>query len=763
MIRISCMICILLAFGLFVQAQNCTISGIVKSDRENIPYATLYIKELQKGTQADSAGFFRLEQVPEGTFTFLVKAIGYQDASISVNLTGYPKDGLCFVLKDDHHLNLGEVVISGTLKEISRPESAVPIEVYNACFFKSNPAPSLFESLQTINGVRPQLNCNICNTGDIHINGLEGPYTMVLIDGMPIVSGLASVYGLTGIPQAMIERIELVKGPASTLYGSEAVGGLLNVITKHPDRAPVFSGDVSATNWQEVNTDVSTRFGIGRKTNVLVGINTFNYQTPIDNNQDGFTDVTLQQRVSVFNKWQFNRKNGRLFSLAGRYLYEDRWGGDKRWQKSFRGGDSIYGESIYTNRMEWYGTYQLPIPEKVLLQFSVNRHEQNSYYGTTPYMGLQHVGFAQALWFKTIQKHELLLGGAFRYTWYDDNTVATAISDTVSSTKNLPSVQQLPGLFIQDEWKIRSTHKLLTGLRIDHNTLHGFVVTPRLNYKMNTPDQTAILRISTGSGYRVANIFTEDHAALTGARQVVFRESLRPETSWNININGVKQFYRNSRYSIHLDMTLFYTHFYNRILPDYDTDPNLIIYSNLNGYATSKGISFNIDATFGKHLKLMAGSTLMDVSLTQNSITKRQPLTERYTGTWNIGYTLERLNLSIDYTGNVYGPMLLPLLGPLDSRPAQSPVWSLQNIQITKRFKYKIELYMGLKNILNYTPPANSIARAFDPFDKQVTFNAQGQAISTPNNPEALTFDPNYVFAPNQGIRGFIGLRYHLP
>lgn len=88
---------------------------------------------------------------------------------------------------------INEVVISGTMKEVTKLESPVPVEIYTAEFFKANPTPSVFESMQHVNGVRPQLNCNVCNTGDIHINGLEGPYTRVLIDGMPIVSGLSTV------------------------------------------------------------------------------------------------------------------------------------------------------------------------------------------------------------------------------------------------------------------------------------------------------------------------------------------------------------------------------------------------------------------------------------------------------------------------------------------------------------------------------------------------------------------------------------------
>jgi outer membrane receptor for ferrienterochelin and colicins len=120
------------------------------------------------------------------------------------------------------------------------------------------------------------------------------------------------------------------------------------------------------------------------------------------------------------------------------------------------------------------------------------------------------------------------------------------------------------------------------------------------------------------------------------------------------------------------------------------------------------------------------------------------------------------MGLSVDYTGNVYSPMRLPLLGELDDRAAYSPWWSIQNIQLTKKLGSKWEVYGGVKNLLNFAPPANSIARSFDPFDKGVVFAPDGSVVSTPENPNALTFDPTYVFAPNQGIRGFLGVRLTL-
>ena len=155
------------------------------------------------------------------------------------------------VIENENTLN--DVVVSGTLKEISKKESTVSVEVISPKLFQQNPTPNIFEAIGMVNGVRPQLNCNVCNTGDIHINGMEGPYTMVMIDGMPIVSALSTVYGLMGIPNSIIERVEIQRGPASTLYGSEAVGGLINIITKNANKAPRLSLDFNTTSYLENN------------------------------------------------------------------------------------------------------------------------------------------------------------------------------------------------------------------------------------------------------------------------------------------------------------------------------------------------------------------------------------------------------------------------------------------------------------------------------------------------------------------------------
>ncbi|AWV99056.1 TonB-dependent receptor [Arcticibacterium luteifluviistationis] len=741
-------------------AQNGTLTGKILSEQgEGISFASIVLENNSQGFQADENGNFTANSLKAGKISLSVSSIGFIKQRVNTEILDGQSTALEIILRAAAS-SLDEVVVTGTMKEVSRLETPVPVEIYTPQFFKRNPTPNIFEALQNVNGVRPQLNCNVCNTGDIHINGLEGPYTMILLDGMPIVSGLSTVYGLSGIPNSLIERVEVVKGPASSLYGSEAVGGLINIITKSPLKADKFSVDVMATNWQELNVDLGFTQAIGSKIQTLTGINYYNYQNPIDNNGDNFTDVTLQQRVSLFHKWNVKHSGDKYFNIAARYFYENRWGGEMDWTSTFRGGTEKYGESIYTKRWEVLGKYELPTKEKLALTFSYNNHDQDSYYGDLPYFAKQNIGFVQMTWDKSLKKHDLLSGIAARHTFYDDNTPATASPENIDITK--PENSLLPGIFVQDEITLDEKQKVLLGYRFDYHQKHGGIHTPRVAYKYNL-NKLNIVRLNVGTGFRVVNLFTEDHAALTGARKVDILSELKPEKSINANLNYMGKFFTRNSGFIGVDFTAFYTHFNNRIVPDYITDPQRIIYDNLDGYAVSKGISANLDFNFANGLKILTGATLMDNTIVENGVTERPLLTEHFSGTWSASYTIPTINLTVDYTGNLYGPMDLPVLGAKDPRSDTSPWWSIQNIQFTYSPKSSsLEVYGGIKNLLNFTPAANSIARSFDPFDKQVTFNDAGDVVATANNPYALTFDPSYVYAPNQGIRGFFGVRWAL-
>ncbi len=737
--------------------QTGSLRGTVRSSGKPVEFAHIAIESTDIGAIADEHGRFLLTAVPEGKHNILATSVGYTAARRNVHVTSSKELVVDFEMTEDN-AQLKEVVVTGTMKEVTRLASPIPVEVYSPTYFRKNPTPNIFESLSIVNGVQPQINCSVCNTGDIHINGLEGPYTMILIDGMPIVSSLSTVYGLAGIPNSMVKRMEVIKGPASTLYGSEAVGGVINIITQDAAIAPKFRSDIFATSVGEYNVDITTSLRT-TKANSLLGVNYFNYTHPADINEDNFTDVTLQERISIFNKWSLIRPSGKNASLAVRYVHENRWGGEMQWTPEYRGSNVYYGESIVTNRAEIIGNYAFTGAHDLQLDYSYNYHLQDSYYGTTKYLANQQVGFVQLREARRIGAHDLLFGLPFRFISYDDNTSGTADIDGV----NTPSNTFLPGLFVQDEIRISNQFTTLLGARYDHHNIHGSIFTERASLKFS-PDQQHTFRLTAGSGYRVVNLFTEDHAALTGSRQVVILNDLMPERSWNVNLN-YSQFIPRPNGYINLDASLFYTYFTNKIVGDFETNPNEIIYDNLDGYAISKGVTMNADIAFSNAFKLNAGITLMEVFRVDRRLGEvevPQLHAPKFSGTFAVTYTFEPIRLSVDLTGRVNGPMYLPIV-PNDFRPNQSPWFGLVNLQLTKSLGNRWEAYGGVKNLLNFLPN-NPLLHPDDPFDRRGGLYFDNAGSPRPDtNPFGYSFDTTYNYAPMQGAKGFVGVRYTLP
>ncbi|HEX5024597.1 MAG TPA: TonB-dependent receptor, partial [Agriterribacter sp.] len=380
-------------------------------------------------------------------------------------------------------------------------------------------------------------------------------------------------------------------------------------------------------------------------------------------------------------------------------------------------------------------------------------HQQDSWYGVIPYAANQQVVFGQAYWDKQFgSHHNFLLGGSYRNTYYDDNTPATATPDGL---KNAATNTPLPGVFVQDEWMISEKSTILAGYRYDYNKHHGNVHSPRVAYKW-APNSQNTIRASFGTGYRVVNLFTEDHAALTGAREVVIAEALDPEKSYNGTLNSVLKIPMRDAF-LGFDITGFYSYFTNKITGDFDSDPTKIIYDNLDGHAVSRGISLNADATFSFPLKVLAGITWMDVYQVEKKggaggFQKTAQLNApEWSGNFVLTYSLPH-SITVDFTGNWDGPMRLPVL-PHDYRPEYSPWFCIANLQVSKKFGNGMEFYGGVKNLFNLIPQ-DPMMRPFDPFNKYVN--------DPVNNPYGYTFDPSYNYAALQGMRGFFGVRYNL-
>ena len=379
--------------------------------------------------------------------------------------------------------------------------------------------------------------------------------------------------------------------------------------------------------------------------------------------------------------------------------------------------------------------YQLPVPEKIRWELSFNNHKQDSWYGDTEYAATQTTLFSNLIWDKRIgARHDLILGSSLRYNYYDDNTFGTPVAD----------IATIPAVYAQDEFSIRDNFSILGGLRYDYHKKHGNIFSPRLNMKYK-PGTYTTFRLNAGTGFRVVNLFTEEHAALTGARTVMIKGDLNPEESYNMNLN-LNHIFVIGESSCTIDGDVFYTFFENKIIPDYETDKNLIIYGNLNGYSVSRGFSLTYNQQFKLPFKITAGTTFLDVyAVTTDSDGKAnhedQVFVPQLSGVFTLSYQFRKLRTSVDYTGKVVGPMDLPTYDSPFNRPEVSPWFTLQNIQITHKLTKAFEFYIGARNIFNYT---------------------QESPLIDPQNPFGPNFDTAYAYGPLQGRRYFVGLRFNV-
>ncbi|MEX0844199.1 MAG: TonB-dependent receptor, partial [Balneolaceae bacterium] len=314
------------------------------------------------------------------------------------------------------------------------------------------------------------------------------------------------------------------------------------------------------------------------------------------------------------------------------------------------------------------------------------------------------------------------------------------ILDQTFNEQKLPggSTEQrfVPGFFLQYDKVFTPAFRSLIGLRADHHKNHGVIFSPRFNLKLS-PGSHTTLRLNTGTGFRIVNLFTEEHEALTGSREVVVAESLNPERSANVALN-INQIIDVGEYSIiNTDLDVFYTWFSNQIIPNYDT-PNQIIYTNLDGYSVSRGVSLNLAHNFIAPFTYMVGFTVQDVFSVENGTKKDLLFAPNYTAVFNTTYTFTEYDLRLDYTSRINGKMRLP---NYPKRNEFSEVFTEQNLKITKAFRNGIQVFISGKNLFNYTQPSPLIA---------------------PEQPFSDEFATDYVFGPIQGRRFLVGISFEL-
>ncbi|MCB0737905.1 MAG: TonB-dependent receptor [Bacteroidetes bacterium] len=741
-------------------AQEHSFSGYVFHKNEPVPFASVGILGTTTGAATNISGHFVIkDSLPNIVLT--INSIGYESKSVSISLNKLSGQSIDTIFLEKSNTQLDALVISGTLKETYVSESPVKIEVVSEEFLKNTTSPiNLVQGIQLVNGVTEVVACGVCFTNSISINGLPGQYTAVLMDGAPIYGNLASVYGLNGIPRQIIERFEVIKGPSSTLYGSEAVAGVINIITKDPANQPAVSIDIMATSHLETFGNIAIAPKV-KNWKGYVGLNYAFINDFDDHNHDGFGDNVNLDRISAFTKWSLDRKSKKPFTISAKYYYEDRRNGveaylNNRAYKQIRGNDSIYGESIYTNRAEIFGSYAFNSKSPLKLDFSLTSHNQNSFYGSDLYAANQKIAFANLL--KPIKKgrHDALLGLTNRYQFYDDNSVATQLIGENGNELNRPSKQFIPGVFIQDEVQLASTFKILAGARLDYYYVHGPIFSPRFNFKY-TPKNGTTFRGNFGTGFRVVNLFTEDHAFVTGRRQIEIKEELKPEQSYNTSFN-YNQFVQIGESVGTLDFDVFYTHFSNKIIPDY-SNPNKIVYANSTGFARTFGASIGWQHQLKNGLRFQSGFNYQNATETTVENGELQSswlmFSPRFTSNTSVNYKLPKTGINLAYTVSVTGKMKLPEVFDLDQnglpkatgRPEYSKTWAIHNIQASKNLvSKKLRVYAGVQNLFNYR-------QLWSPL---VGFN-------DPNYAPGFSpyFDTAYSYSPMHGRDIYIGFEWN--
>jgi len=291
----------------------------------------------------------------------------------------------------------------------------------------------------------------------------------------------------------------------------------------------------------------------------------------------------------------------------------------------------------------------------------------------------------------------------------------------------------VPGIFSQYDHRFSSKFRGLVGLRADHHDNHGIIFSPRLNLKSD-PFSHSTFRLNVGTGFRIVNLFTEEHESMTGSRKVVVAEALDPERSFNIAVNW-NQIIDIGPSVLNADLDVFYTRFSNQIIPDY-SNQNQIIYNNLDGYSVSQGVALSVAHNFIAPLTYTIGITFQDVFADEQGVKENLPFSADFNSVFGLTYTFKKADLTLDYTGRFVGKMKLP---DYPDRSNTSKPFSEHNLKMTKVFSNSFEVYASAKNILNYI---------------------QSEPIIAADRPFSEDFATDYVYGPLQGRRFLIGVSY---
>ena len=589
-----------------------------RTTHEHLAYATVSVVGTTFGTTTDASGHYFLKNLPEGRLLIEVRALGYALRRDSVQLTRGTTLELNFEVEPSG-IAMDEVVVSASRSATLRREAPALVSVLDARLFERTEASCLAQGLSFQPGVRVENDCQNCGFTQVRINGLDGHYSQILVDSHPLFSALTGVYGLEQIPSNMIERVEVLRGGGSALFGSSAIGGTINVITREPTRSTAqfshrllsLGGSHSYDNTSMLNASIVSESG-------RAGFGIFGqsrHRSGYDHNGDGFTELPQLESRSLGMRTYL--RTGAYSRLTAQYhhLNEFRRGGDLLKQPPHEAnvaeqadhaidGGSLSFDLSSADRRDRFNAYA-SFQHTARKSYYGSRQDTRA-YGTTRDLvvatGLQYVHAFERLWFLPA---ELTLGAEYSYDDLADRSVGYDI--------HTDQRVHIVGGYLQNEWKSERWSFLLGGRLDKHNLVDHVIFSPRVNLRFN-PTESVNLRLSYAAGYRAPQAFDEDlHVAIVGGERVRIRlaDNLREERSHSVSLSA--DLYHNFG---SVQTNLLIEGFHTRLKDVFalrdlqQTDDGGKIQERYNGSgATVTGLNLEGRAVFTRWFELQSGMT----------------------------------------------------------------------------------------------------------------------------------------------------------
>lgn len=692
------------------QGKLLTLKGKIEDwEGNSIKNAVVLIPEIGKSAESNASGSFEFTQIPPGRYHIEVYAEGYMD---------YSSDAFdLFENKLNHQIVLikkisEEIVVTATRTPKLFAETPIKTEVISLRDIEKKAATNLADTLYQTTGVRIENDCQNCNFTQVRINGMEGKYTQILIDSSPVISAMTGVYGLEQIPAEMLDKIEIVKGGGSALYGGNAVAGVINILTKEPQE----NRTTLKLHQESISGKPFTSLGF-RSSLVSKDLNTkaflfasYKKRDPIDLNEDGFSELgTISNTSFGLNLYNyFSRVDGNL-KLSLFRIFEER-----------RGGDLFDKPPHEANTAEWAKTDQLGfssdwnhyLSEKIYynISFSLVDAKRNTYYGSHKDPNAYGITNNPLMFINCqlnyqIGSHVFSIGAQYKRDKIKD--------EATGYNRIIEDVYHESGFFIQDDFKIGKTFSLLTGLRLNrHSALNRIIFTPRLSILINLTKELSF-RTSFSTGFRAPQVFDEDlHITQVGGEGMMVTNgpNLKEEKSYSVN-SGFDYGKQIGRSLVQFSIESFYNKLSNTfILHEIRRIENARILERINGSGSRVyGISFDFGLILGPKLSLASGWTIQRSRLDTpepNFNSREFFRTPNSYGYLSMSYENNKwvnADLSAEYTGSMKAPHYRGYIEE-DRLESTQPFWVL-NLRLQKSLhineNYKISVFIGAYNMLN--------------------------------------------------------------